>query len=430
MVSLPRPRYPEIMSTKHILLGIGGGIAAYKSPLIVRELVNRGHEVIPVLTAAAHEFVTSTTLAAVSGQRVRSSLWDEEAERAMSHIELARWADVLLIAPSTADLMASMAHGHAPDLLTTVYLATEAPTVIAPAMNQQMWLHKATQQNLKRLKDNGVMVLGPDSGSQACGEEGPGRMLEPSDIVDTIATILEGAELDIHQGTLSGINVLITAGPTREAIDPVRYITNASSGRQGFAIARAAEEAGANVTLISGPVNLETPAGVTRIDVVTASEMKKVVMAQVDKCDICIAVAAVADYRPKNRHDLKIKKRHVGSDELTLELIENDDIVHSVAVSPNRPYLVGFAAETHNVEQYAREKRARKDMDVIILNDVSNTEIGFDSLDNAVTLISKDNKMSLPRADKQTIARQVVATISNLYAEHVGHAVSESVGSD
>ena len=428
MVSLPGLHRFKHMSTKHIALGVGGGIAAHKTPTLVRELVSRGHEVVPVLTPAALEFVTTTTLAVVSGQKVRSSLWDEEAERAMSHIEIARWADVLLIAPTTADLMANMAHGHAPDLLTTIYLATTAPTVIAPAMNQQMWLQNVTQRNLERLKDDGVVVLGPDTGSQACGDEGPGRMMEPEDIADTIHDVLAESRLGNSVGELRDVNVLITAGPTREAIDPVRYITNASSGRQGFAIAQAAVAAGANVTLVSGPVILDTPEGVKRIDVVTASEMKVAVMDHINGSDIFFAVAAVADYRPKTIHDRKIKKQQLQSDELTLELVENDDIVQSVAMLPNRPYLVGFAAETHNVEQYATEKRARKDMDAIVLNDVSNTEIGFDSLDNAVTLISRNTKQYFPRATKQSIARQVMTAVSELYTQHVERSVSLPVG--
>ena len=419
MVSLPYPQTEISMQSKNIVLGVGGGIAAYKAPQLVRELTSRGHVVVPVLTEAAHKFVTATTLGAVSGQRVRSSLWDEDAERSMGHIELARWADLLVVAPITADLMAKLASGHAPDLLTTIYLATDVPRCIAPAMNRQMWLHRATRRNLNQLEDDGVIVIGPDSGSQACGEEGPGRMADPIDIALTVQEILTESQSSGVDRVLRDTNILITAGPTREAIDPVRYITNASSGRQGFAIAQASRDAGANVTLITGPVHLDTPPAVTRVDVVTASEMKAVVMDQIDTCDIFIAVAAVADYRPKNVHERKIKKNPSTSDDLTLELIENDDIVHSVAMLPNRPFIVGFAAETHNVEQYAREKRARKDMDAIVLNDVSNAEIGFDSLENAVTLISENAQETFPRSDKQTIARQVISAVADLYREHV-----------
>lgn len=406
-----------------IVLGIGGGIAAYKAPELVRQLTARGKEVIPVLTQAAKQFVTPTSLAAVSGQRVRDDLWDADAELAMGHIELARWADTILIAPATADLIARMAAGIANDLLTTLYLATDAKVVIAPAMNRLMWAHPATARNVKTLRDDDVEILGPDVGDQACGEVGPGRMVEPAEIAAHIDGHRSAEVRSITPGTadasrdLDGLRVVVTAGPTREPIDPVRYITNASSGRQGYAIATAAQRAGAAVTLISGPVALACPIDVTRVDVTTAAQMKEATMALAPSSDVLVAVAAVADYRPAHAAEQKIKKSEQDSTNLAIPMVETDDIVKCVAAMENRPFLVGFAAETHNAAEFARAKRKRKGLDVIVVNDVSDHSIGFDSSDNAVTIIHDEGEETLEKAPKAEIARKLVTAIAKLYAE-------------
>ena len=337
----------------HILLGISGGIAAYKTPALVRELTARGAEVQVVMTASATEFVTATALQAVSGRPVRSTLWDPAAEAAMGHIELARWADILLIAPATANTMAQLANGQAGDLLTTLALATQARLVLAPAMNQAMWRHPATERNSQRLSADGAMLLGPGHGSQACGDTGPGRMLEPQDIADALAAVAEKNQQGTIERTplepdqtfvseidqapdLSAVRILITAGPTREALDPVRYLSNRSSGKQGFALAAAAAACGATVTLVAGPVALATPAGVERVDVLSAQDMHTVVMDRAPGQDVVIGVAAVADYRPAEVKDQKIKKTdrsvreraaHPEPRSMTLELVENPDII-------------------------------------------------------------------------------------------------------
>ena len=298
------------MAEQTIVLGITGGIAAYKTPELVRQLTASGYRVIPVLSKAAENFVTNATLTAVSGERVRQSLWDTEAEKVMGHIELARLADLLLVAPATANVIAKFAHGMADDLLSTIYAATQAPVMIAPAMNQQMYNHVPTQRNLRQLTEDGVQVVGPNSGDQACGEIGPGRMSEPHEIVAAVGEILSDTDIQptYPHGVAEGVQVLVTAGPTRERIDPVRYLTNASSGRQGFAVAAAAQRMGAKVTLISGPVSLDTPAGVNRINVESAAEMHAAVHENLVSCDILFAVAAVADYKPRSSSDIKIKK--------------------------------------------------------------------------------------------------------------------------
>lgn len=329
----------------------------------------------------------------------------------MGHIELARWADAVLIAPATANLLARMATGIADDLLTTAYLATTAPVFVAPAMNTKMWQHPATQRNVERLRDDGVTVLGPAVGEQACGEVGPGRMLEPVAIAEAVL------RADTASQSLAGVKVLVTAGPTREFLDPVRFISNRSSGRQGFAFAEAAKEAGAVVTLVAGPVQLPTPAGVDRINVVSAREMKDAVFARVSAADIFVSVAAVADYRPSHFHEQKLKKSGRVDGEMRVALRENDDIVGTIANVAPRPFVVGFAAETHDVLRYAKEKRLRKGMDAIVVNDVADQAIGFDSHDNAVTLIHDGGEIPFAKAPKLAIARRLVDQVAALYAQ-------------
>lgn len=377
-VSRDNPR----MKGKHILLGVTGGIAAYKSPDLVRRLVERGAEVQVVMTASAREFVAPLTFQAVSGRAVRSDLWDEAAESAMGHIELARWADLILIAPATADFLAHLANGMADNLLSTLCLASSAPVAVAPAMNRLMWSNAATRENVARLVARGVHVLGPDSGSQACGETGEGRMMEPVDIAAAALALLPA------EGPLKGRKVLITAGPTRERIDPVRFITNRSSGKMGYAVAQAARERGAEVVLVSGPVNLCAPAGVRRVDVECAAQMHEAVMAQVADADIFIATAAVADYRPASPADCKIKKV---SDTLELCMERTVDILAEVSARPpgQRPYTVGFAAETHDVERHALAKLSRKRLDLIAANQVDDHKV-FDQDDNALVLLWPD----------------------------------------
>jgi phosphopantothenoylcysteine decarboxylase/phosphopantothenate--cysteine ligase len=387
---------------KHILLGVTGGIAAYKTPELVRRLTARGADVQVVLTRAAEKFVTPTTLQAVSGHAVRTDLWDATAEASMGHIELSRWADAILIAPATAHTIARMANGLADDLLTTMYLAAICPTAIAPAMNHQMWRHAATRRNVDRLIADGVHVYGPDVGPQACGEFGPGRMQEPDALCD---------ELDRLFGPqpLLGRRVVVTAGPTREPIDPVRYISNHSSGKQGFAVAAAARDAGATVTLITGPVSLQTPSGVTRVDVTTAQQMHDAVLAHAERCDLFVGVAAVADYRPAAAHSQKIKKK--SEDGLSLDLVQNPDIIATVAKHRARPFVVGFAAETEDTIANARSKLAKKGLDMIVVNDVSDRRIGFDSNDNAVTVITPDDETRIDFATKADVARALIERI-------------------
>lgn len=400
-------RFDIRMQNRRILLGIAGGIAAYKTPQLVRDLRASGAEVVPVMTRSAARFVTETSLQAVSEQRVRNDLWDEEAEAAMGHIELARWADAVLIAPATAHVIARLATGMADDLLTTLCLATAAPLFLAPAMNRQMWEHHAVQRNVASLKRAGVKILGPGEGEQACGETGPGRMLEPAQIVEALTSHLGG-----RPRSMDGLTVLLTAGPTREPIDPVRYISNYSSGKQGYALARAARDAGADVTLVSGPVAMEAPAGVRRIDVTTAREMYAAVDAELEEADIFIGVAAVADYRPAQARGRKIKKRDE-SPELWLELQENPDILARAAEVCS--CAIGFAAETHDTMRYAREKLLRKGCAAIVLNDVSEEDIGFDSDRNAVTLIEPSGETVFPIDSKETVAEKLIDAIASLF---------------
>ena len=390
---------------KRIIVGIGGGIAAYKSAELVRRLRDLGAEVHVVMTRGAREFITPLTLQALSGNPVHVDLLDPNAEAAMGHIELARWADLVLIAPCTADLMARLVQGAANDLLTTLILATDAPVALAPAMNQAMWRDEATQANADILNQRGFKLLGPGAGVQACGDIGLGRMLEP----DLLAQ--NAADLFAHQA-LTGKHVLITAGPTREDIDPVRYITNHSSGKMGFSLAEAAAEAGARVTLISGPVHLPTPDRVERIDVNSARDMLAACEAAMP-CDIFIAAAAVADYRPELSAEHKLKKDPNSADGLTLQLIRNPDILATLAHRADRPFSVGFAAETQNLLEYAVRKLHDKNLDLIVANDVANSAIGFNSDDNAITVIDRQQQQtSFAQTSKGKIARQLITFIA------------------
>lgn len=430
------PPLTDTMTGCRILLGVSGGIAAYKTPTLVRRLRETGAEIQVVLTANAHHFVTATSLQAVSGRPVRDDLWDAAAEAAMGHIELARWADMVLIAPASADLIARLAQGRADDLLTTLCLATRAPILVAPAMNHQMWLHSATQRNIATLRASGCQIAGPAEGPQACGEFGPGRMLEP-EALTALALAQhrrsDGASTGRHRaapaGRLAGKRVLITAGPTREAIDPVRYISNHSSGKQGYAIAAAALRAGAEVTLVSGPVQIEPPSGARLVPVTSAVEMDAAVQAQVGDCDVFIGVAAVADYRPDAPARQKLKKLPERDGRLTLALIENPDIIARVAARPGRPFVVGFAAETHDTLQHARDKRVRKGLDMIVVNDVSRADIGFNADTNDVTLIWADGESHIAKADKSVIADQLIASVAERLSAHATQRAADAESS-
>ncbi len=390
----------------NIVLGITGGIAAYKAPDLVRRLRERGAEIQIVMTASAEEFVTGTALQAVSGKPIRSNLWDKEAEAAMSHIELARWADVVLIAPATAEVMARIVSGAAPDLLTTICLATEAPIALAPAMNHVMWNNPATQANRAVLEERGIHIVGPGIGSQACGEEGAGRMLEPDAIAATVFNLTGGK----GQGLLEGRKVVVTAGPTREAIDPVRYITNRSSGKMGYGIASAAAAQGADVVLISGPVNLPEPPGLEIIRVESAKDMFVATHEAIRGADIFIAAAAVADYRPSAIANQKIKKH---DESMTLQLTRCPDILASVAALDAAPFTIGFAAETEKLAEYARGKLEKKKLDMIVANRVGQ-DCGFDRDDNAATVLWNGGERSFPTSSKVELARNLI----ELAAEH------------
>jgi phosphopantothenoylcysteine decarboxylase/phosphopantothenate--cysteine ligase len=385
------------------LLGVTGGIAAYKSPDLVRRLMERGADVQVVMTDAAQKFVSPLSFQAVSGRPTRSDLWDAAAEAAMGHIELARWAQVVLIAPASADFIARLAVGRADDLLATLCLATESPIVLAPAMNRVMWANKATQANVAVLISRGVRVLGPDSGNQACGEVGAGRMWEPVKLAESLL------EPPVNSGLLAGLNVLITAGPTRERLDPVRYLTNRSSGKMGFAVAAAAREAGAHVTMVTGPVQLATPAGVTRINVESARDMYAAVHRQIGDADVFIAAAAVADFQPVTVAKQKIKKQGLS---VKLDLEPAPDIVKSVADMAKRPFVVGFAAETNDVEENARSKLKRKKLDMIAANQVGEG-IAFDCDENALTVMWPGGKSDVARGPKIEVARQLIALIAS-----------------
>lgn len=391
------------LTNKQILLGVTGGIAAYKSAELIRRLQDQGANVRVIMTAAAQEFITPLTLQALSGNPVHTTLLDPEAEAGMGHIELARWADLLLVAPASADFIARLVTGKGDDLLTTVCLATAAPICLAPAMNQGMWHSPATQDNLARLSQRKIVCFGPAEGSQACGDVGPGRMLEPTELADLTAR-------QFVRGELSGKSVVITAGPTREAIDPVRYISNHSSGKMGYALAQAAIEAGARVTLISGPTNLAPPERCHYIGIESAQDMYDASMQALSDCDLFIAAAAVADYRPANAAGQKIKK--TGQDTMTIEMVKNPDIVTAVAAHQPRPMTVGFAAETQDVVSYARGKLERKNLDVVIANDVSQAGIGFNSDDNAVTIVWPGSEETLSQRSKSQLARELIERLA------------------
>lgn len=401
------------LAQKRILIGISGGIAAYKIPELVRRLKDLGADVRCVMTQGAQAFITPLTLQAVSGNPVHHDLLDPAAEAAMGHIELAKWADLIMIAPASANVLAQLAHGHASDLLSTLILATTAPVYVAPAMNQQMWAQPAVQANCQRLREYGMTLITPDNGAQACGDIGAGRMPEPLALRDIICQHFQP-----RSQLLAGKSVLITAGPTREAIDPVRYLSNHSSGKMGFALAAAAQQLGATVTLVTGPVQLATPTDVTRINVVSAEDMYQAVMNHIDQADVFIGCAAVADYRPELVATSKIKK---SQDTMHLALIKNPDILASVASLPNPPFTIGFAAETNDVVQYAQRKLEQKRIRLIAANDVSDTNIGFNSDVNAVHLLWQDKQgqlqqLSLDRANKLQIATQLLqhaATLMN-----------------
>lgn len=402
----------KTLAGKKILLGISGGIAAYKCAELTRRLIERGAAVRVVMTPAAKEFITPLTMQAVSGHPVADSLLDPAAEASMGHIELAKWADLVLLAPASADLIARLRAGMGNDLLTTLCLATDAPIAVAPAMNQQMYRQPATQENLSVLASWGHQIWGPASGEQACGDIGPGRMLEPMALVAEIENAFQPQDL-------AGVRIAITAGPTREALDPVRYLSNHSSGKMGFAIAQAAAQRGASVTLICGPVNLATPPGVARINVESAIEMHQAATEQAKAHDIFIGCAAVADFRPAEMASQKMKKQP-GKDELVLKLVKNPDIIASVAaLTEQRPFTVGFAAETQDVARYAQDKLQRKNLDLICANDVAQQGQGFNSENNALHLYWKNGDKALPLTDKASLGRQLMTEIINRYhAQH------------
>ncbi len=396
---------------KRIVVGITGGIAAYKTIELIRLLRKAKAEVRAVLTPAAAEFVTPLTLQAVSGNAVSQSLLDPQAELAMGHIELAKWADVIVIAPASADFIARLHAGMANDLLSTICLATAAPILLAPAMNQQMYRQTVTQQNLGNLRERGILFVGPNSGEQACGDVGFGRMSEPTEIYTALLTHFASGQ------DLTQLRVTITAGPTREAIDPVRYISNHSSGKMGFAIAEAFAKRGAQVTLISGPVNLPTPSQVKRINVTSAQEMYRQAMQSAVENQLFIGCAAVADYRVEQVAEQKIKKTD-DNDELTLKLVKNPDIIASVAeLTEKRPFTVGFAAETQNVEQYAKDKLQRKNLDMICANDVSGGQV-FNADQNALHLFWRNGEKRLPLADKTKLAEALVNEVVERYSKN------------
>ncbi|HDM8221324.1 bifunctional phosphopantothenoylcysteine decarboxylase/phosphopantothenate--cysteine ligase CoaBC [Vibrio campbellii] len=397
----------QTLAGKKILLGISGGIAAYKCAELTRRLIERGAQVQVVMTKAAKEFITPLTMQAVSGRPVSDSLLDPAAEASMGHIELAKWADLVLLAPATADLIARMSAGMGNDLLTTLVLATDSPVAVSPAMNQQMYRNVATQENIATLARRGMHIWGPAAGEQACGDVGPGRMLEPMQLVHL-------CEQFFQPKLLAGKSVLITAGPTREAIDPVRYISNHSSGKMGFALANAAAQLGAKVTLVSGPVSLNTPAGVERIDVASAQEMRDAVMAQAPSHDAFISCAAVADYRPEHVASQKLKKTE-NNDQMTINMVKNPDIVATVAnMVEQRPFTVGFAAETNDVETYARGKLVKKNLDMICANDVSVEGQGFNSNDNAITLFWPQGKQALALESKEALSFRILEKMHEL----------------
>jgi len=395
----------SFLHNKNILLGVTGGIAAYKSVYLVRRLKELGANVQVVMTDAAREFIAPLTFQAISGNPVHSSLLDPAAEAAMGHIELARWADAVLIAPATANTMSRLAAGEANDLLMTICLATKAPLLIAPAMNQVMWSSSATKENLRQLNERDVIILGPASGEQACGDIGEGRMLEPEELVD-------GLEELFNQHLLSGVRVMVTAGPTREAIDPVRYISNHSSGKMGYAIAQAALEAGASVKLVSGPCSLTANDRIELVQIETAEEMNQKVLDEIEQIDVFIAVAAVADYRVETIEQQKIKKNE---DSISLKLIKNPDILLNVSSQKIKPFCVGFAAETENLEAHAKEKLKAKHLDMIVANRVDKSDSGFNSDYNGATVIWVEGQQTFEKTTKSRLATELISLVASHY---------------
>ena len=393
------------LSNKRIIVGVTGGIAAYKSAEIVRRLQDRGADVRVVMTPGAEEFIRPLTMQALSGHPVHCGLLDEKAEAGMGHIELARWADLLLIAPATADFIATMVHGRADNLLAAIYLATPALVAVAPAMNQGMWRHPASLDNAEKLNQRGVTIIGPDSGIQACGDTGPGRMEQPDTIINQVSDMFTSK-------SLQGKKVVITAGPTREALDPVRYISNHSSGKMGYALATAALDAGANVVLISGPVNLSIPERCQYLSVISANDMLLASLEYAKKADIFIATAAVADYRAVSIAENKIKS---DSDVLTINFEKNPDIVSTVATANESLFVVGFAAESTDVENYAKGKLKTKGLNAIIANDISRLDIGFNSDDNEVSWIDTDSSIAFSKRSKTQLSRDLIAQIAHKY---------------
>ena len=395
----------QALINKKILLGVTGGIAAYKSAELVRLLVKAGAEVRVVMTPSAQEFVQPLTYQALSGHRVYVDLFDAEAESAMDHIELARWCDLLLVAPASADFIGKMGAGYADNLLLTLCLASKRPVAVAPAMNQQMFANPATQDNLDQLAARGILVWGPSAGEQACGDVGPGRMLEPEQLLDNV-------ELQFAPGRLQGTRLLLTAGPTREAIDPVRYISNRSSGKMGYALAEAAQQAGADVTLVSGPVSLNAPTGVQLIAVESAQQMYEAVMQHASQSDIFIGCAAVSDYRVDQVAENKIKK---SAQTMSLHLTLNVDILAAVSGLDNRPFCVGFAAETQDLEKYALGKLEQKNLDMIAANRVGNDAGGFETDFNQLEVFWRDGHSSIERGSKSGVAKQLIDLIAERY---------------
>lgn len=406
------------LTNKRVLLGVTGGIAAYKGAEIIRRLQDAGAEVRVVMTKGAQEFITPLTMQALSGNPVHLDLLDPEAEAGMGHIELSRWADVVLIAPASANFLSKLVVGEGSDLLSTLCLATNSKLAVVPAMNQGMWNNDAVQENIRVLEKRGVAIFGPASGLQACGDVGLGRMIEAQEIVESTAALFS-------TGQLAGLKVVITAGPTQEAIDPVRYISNHSSGKMGFAIAEAAVESGANVVLVAGPVALPCPERVRKLDIVSAQDMFAAVHSEISSADVFIAAAAVADYRPTTVAEQKLKKHE--RDLLTLSMVKNPDIVASVAALPDKPFTVGFAAETNNLLEYAQQKLAKKNLDMIVANNVADTSIGFNSDDNAVTVIDRSTQKSLSVRSKSQLARDLIQMIAEKY--HAAYPVKPPVKS-
>ena len=398
------------LTNRHLLLGVTGGIAAYKAAELARLLVKAGAEVQVVMTQAATRFVAPLTFEALTGNSVRTDLFDSAHEAAMGHIELARWADLVVVAPATADFMARLAAGRADDLLTTLCVATTAPVAVAPAMNQQMWANAATQESVKTLESFHMLIWGPAAGEQACGDVGPGRLFEAAQLFQLVCE-------HFATGLFAGVRALVTAGPTHEALDPVRFIGNRSSGRMGFAMAQALVEEGAEVTLVAGPVSMTTPRGVTRIDVESAMQMHSEVMQRVTTCDLFVATAAVADYRPRQSAAEKIKK---SGEKLTIDLIRNPDILANVAALEKSPYTVGFAAETERLEEYAQRKRIDKRIDMIAANLVGAAEGGFESTQNALTIFWEGGRQQLPLTDKLRLARQFITLMSEHFYARTG----------